>query len=214
MTETWKSIPEFPGYDVSDHGRVRSYYAVRNIGGTLEWYIAEKPQTILKTRAGHNSYLGLTLTHSSGKRYRRLVHSLVMLAFVGPRPANKMVCHRDDNPANNHLENLRYDTHAGNHKDLFRNNPRAWSRFARDEVITIRNRRATAIKILAYDGQGFWLCQKRLSKGKFKWWPDGDVVRELQARDLQVVLWNGNPAKATMAPMWRKLLNFPEAKKS
>ena len=149
MTETWKSIPEFPGYDVSDHGRVRSYYAVRNIGGTLEWYIAEKPQTILKTRAGHNSYLGLTLTHSSGKRYRRLVHSLVMLAFVGPRPANKMVCHRDDNPANNHLENLRYDTHAGNHKDLFRNNPRAWSRFARDEVITIRNRRATGESTVA-----------------------------------------------------------------
>ena len=29
------------------------------------------------------------------------------------------------------------------------------------------NRRKTAIKILAYDGNGFWLCQKRLSTGRF-----------------------------------------------
>lgn len=27
-------------------------------------------------------------------------------------------------------------------------------------VFVFRNRRATAIKVLAYDGQGFWLCQK------------------------------------------------------
>jgi transposase len=31
-----------------------------------------------------------------------------------------------------------------------------------------RNRRRTAIKLLVYDGQGFWLCQKGLSKGKFR----------------------------------------------
>jgi len=34
-----------------------------------------------------------------------------------------------------------------------------------------RNRRATAIKILLYDANGFWLCHKRLSKGRFKHWP-------------------------------------------
>jgi transposase len=34
-------------------------------------------------------------------------------------------------------------------------------------VFCFRNRRATAIKVLAYDGQGFWLCQKRLSQGRF-----------------------------------------------
>jgi hypothetical protein len=38
-------------------------------------------------------------------------------------------------------------------------------------VFVFRNRRATAVKILVYDGQGFWLCHKRLSKGKFRWWP-------------------------------------------
>lgn len=34
-----------------------------------------------------------------------------------------------------------------------------------------RNRRRTAIKVLLYDGTGFWLCHKRLSKGQFNQWP-------------------------------------------
>jgi len=72
-------------------------------------------------------------------------------------------------------------------------------------VFVFRNRRGTAIKLLAYDGQGSWLCQKRLSKGRFRWWPGGDLARELQARDLQVVLWNGDPSRAKMGPLWRPL---------
>jgi len=80
-------------------------------------------------------------------------------------------------------------------------------------VFVFRNRRATAVKILVYDGQGFWLCQKRLSKGKFRWWPvrgagggsGPELTRELQARDLQVVLWNGDPSRAKMGPLWRAL---------
>jgi len=39
-------------------------------------------------------------------------------------------------------------------------------------VFVFRNRRATAIKVLIYGGQGFWLCQKRLSKGRFQWRPE------------------------------------------
>ena|SRR3990167_2142138 len=35
-----------------------------------------------------------------------------------------------------------------------------------------RNKRRTAIKVLLYDGTGFWLCHKRLSKGQFKHWPN------------------------------------------
>jgi transposase len=34
-----------------------------------------------------------------------------------------------------------------------------------------RNKQHTAIKILLYDGGGFWLCHKRLSRGRFKQWP-------------------------------------------
>ena len=69
-----------------------------------------------------------------------------------------------------------------------------------------RNRRSTAIKVLVYDGDGFWLCQKRLSRGSFQWWPqalDGQPQRELAARELQLMLWNGDPQKAALKPLWR-----------
>ena len=81
-------------------------------------------------------------------------------------------------------------------------------------VFVFRNRRATAMKILVYDGQGFWLCQKRLSRGRFRWWPGGDVIRELQARDLQVVLWNGDPSRAKMGPLWKALGSGGRVEKS
>jgi transposase len=40
-------------------------------------------------------------------------------------------------------------------------------------VFLFRNRRRTAVKMLFYDGQGFWLCLKRLSTGRFGWWGEG-----------------------------------------
>ena len=77
-------------------------------------------------------------------------------------------------------------------------------------VFVYHNRRGTAIKILAYDGQGFWLCHKRLSQGRFRWWPKGKGNSgscRLDARQLQLLLWNGNPAEAKTAPMWRPLVS-------
>ena len=38
-------------------------------------------------------------------------------------------------------------------------------------LFLFRNRALTCLKVLVYDGQGFWLCTKRLSKGRFSWWP-------------------------------------------
>ncbi len=74
-------------------------------------------------------------------------------------------------------------------------------------VFVFRNRRATAIKVLTYDGSGFWLCQKRLSKGTFQWWPDesNGLVSVLAVHELQLLLWNGNPRYARVAPAWKKI---------
>jgi transposase len=71
-------------------------------------------------------------------------------------------------------------------------------------VFVFRNRRGTAVKILVHDQQGFWLCQKRLSAGRFKWWPAtaAKVVQELEARELQLALWNGDPSRAALQPLW------------
>ena len=72
-------------------------------------------------------------------------------------------------------------------------------------LFVFRNRRATAVKALVYDGQGFWLCQKRLSAARFRWWPAGGTgaARTLEAHQLQVLLSAGNPEATQAAPAWR-----------
>jgi len=73
-------------------------------------------------------------------------------------------------------------------------------------VFVFRNRRGTSVKLLCYDGQGFWLCQKRLSQGRLTWWPTTrQASRTLSPRELQVLLWNGNPELAGMAEDWRRV---------
>jgi transposase len=74
-------------------------------------------------------------------------------------------------------------------------------------VFVFRNRRATALKVLVYDGQGFWLCQKRLSAGRFRWWPADPTApgTALEAHHLQVLLAAGNPWAAQVAPLWRRV---------
>jgi transposase len=90
-------------------------------------------------------------------------------------------------------------------KDVLKHDPfNGW-------VFVFRNRSATAMKILVYDGQGFWLCHKRLSNGRFRWWPGGKNAadqaspgaRTLAAHQLQVLLAAGDPEATQAAPVWR-----------
>jgi transposase len=69
-----------------------------------------------------------------------------------------------------------------------------------------RNRAGTPLQILCSDGQGSWLCPKRLSQGRFTWWPTTqDASVRLSARALAIVRWNGHPQQAGMADDWRQL---------
>lgn len=77
-------------------------------------------------------------------------------------------------------------------------------------VFVFRNRRGTALKALVYDGQGFWLCHKRLSEGRFRWWPTSasdspSPAKSLAAHQLQVLFSAGNPDRTSAAPDWRPL---------
>jgi transposase len=72
-------------------------------------------------------------------------------------------------------------------------------------LFIFRTRRGTAIRLLQYDGQGFWLATKRLSKGRFKWWPTGsEPVRSLLAHQAQLLLAAANP-DADAPPVWRQV---------
>jgi transposase len=71
-------------------------------------------------------------------------------------------------------------------------------------VFVFRNRKGTALKLLTYDGQGFWLCHKRLSQGRFPWWPSAGEggAQRLAAHQLSVLLSVGNPTRTGAAADW------------
>ena len=97
----FKPIPGFEEYyTVSDTGEV---YSLRY-------------NRILKTTKSGNGYRKVTL-YKDDKRHERTVQSLVLLAFVGPKPPGQVILHADDDRTNNCLSNLSYDTQRKNLHD-------------------------------------------------------------------------------------------------
>lgn len=114
--ETWRPIPGYEGrYEVSDAGRVRSFVAP-GTGG-----LRDVPR-IMRPASRPTGHAVLTLHDGRGGRQASAqVHALVLLAFVGPRPAGMLVLHGNDDPGDNRLANLRYGTPAENAADMMRN---------------------------------------------------------------------------------------------
>lgn len=72
-------------------------------------------------------------------------------------------------------------------------------------VFVFLNRSRTTLKILVFDGQGFWLAQKRLSVGRFRHWPSGSgPAQTLEVHQVQVLLAAGDPS-VPGAPTWRRV---------
>jgi hypothetical protein len=106
--ETWKSVPDWERYDVSDLGRIRS-------GGPSGKIL--KPYRMEKT-----GKLQITLC-KDGKPKKFYVDRLVLMAHVGLPPENMESCHfPDPNPSNCRLSNLRWDTKSENSIDKSRLN--------------------------------------------------------------------------------------------
>jgi len=72
-------------------------------------------------------------------------------------------------------------------------------------LFVFRNRTGTGLKLLLYDGQGFWLMYKRFSRDGLCWWPrnEHEVVQRLRAFELAVVLSGGDPSRARGVDDWR-----------
>ena len=107
--EVWKAIPDFPGYEVSDHGRVRSYWH-RGVRGPTQAFATIRKQYL------RGRYLFVPLQQNTVARTQD-VHRLVLLAFRGSCPTGMEACHNDGNRFNNHLSNLRWDTPLNNTAD-------------------------------------------------------------------------------------------------
>ena len=118
MTEEYRPYPPAPdAYLVSESGKIFALprIAPRPKGGDMR--VGNRH---LKASTDRGGYLYYKL-FVRGKWRRVTAHGAVMEAFVGPRPDGAMVCHWDDNPANNHVSNLRYGTASDNMMDRVRN---------------------------------------------------------------------------------------------
>lgn len=104
--EEWRALPDLSDYEVSSYGRVRilarrSTSRPRILGGSVG-----------KRTKGYRS---VTIT-GDGRQTQISVHTLVALAFLGPRPDGHEVNHIDGDKLNNRIENLEYVTHAENNR--------------------------------------------------------------------------------------------------
>lgn len=117
--EKWKDVDEFPGYQVSNHGRVRSFYKGNGYGGGFSYDLNNSPRLLNTTKVGPGGHLRVFL-YKDKKRTPILVHRLVAGAFV-PNPNNHpVVRHVNDDPTDNHAKNLKWGTQRDNVHDCMR----------------------------------------------------------------------------------------------
>ena len=117
--EIWKPIPSLEGlYEVSSAGRVRSVDREVDgfsFNGGRAIKIRRKSHLLTQgTRGRGYRYVCLS---ANGKSWKESIQKLVLTAFVGPRPDGMHACHNNGNPADNRIENLRWDTPTANQYD-------------------------------------------------------------------------------------------------
>lgn len=130
-TENWRPVVGYEGlYEVSDLGRVRN-----RTGRVL--------------RAQYSD--GYRVIHPSKncKRSVRGVHTLVLEAFVSPRPAGRYACHRNDERADNRLTNLKWGTPRENQEDARRNGKARVRKLTRQNVKQIRAMRRDGFSVIS-----------------------------------------------------------------
>lgn len=125
MSERWKDIVGFEGYQVSDQGRVRSFWRKKHKahGYGTERVLTDTP-VIMSTSDDGNGYLKLVLTdRSTGRRVCRKVHRLVAEAFIPHSEENDTVDHILSGPngkLDNSVSNLRWIPHSENIRKAYR----------------------------------------------------------------------------------------------
>ena len=151
MEEEWKPIPGYEGYEVSNHGRVRSLDRTihrkdgrtRRLNGKL-----------LKPAKNKGGYLTVGLW-KDGKEKKKLIHRLVLEAFIGERPEGMETLHADGAPSNNKVNNLRWGTSRDNKADMVRHGRHRNARkdhCKRGHELTVKNRTRS------HQGAGRRLC--------------------------------------------------------
>lgn len=187
--ELWCSLEflGFPGYDVSDEGRVRSYRIATPPAGQ----IADSPQRILST-GNASGYPGVILYDKKGTRHFKTVHTLVAAAFINLRQNSLFVLHRDGNPCNNNVENLYYGTQKDNSADTVRHGMWAHgeshgcAKLTKDDIVKIREVYAQGILKQTQIAELFGIGQTQVSHivtGKQWATAGGPIIKRMMVRD-------------------------------
>lgn len=155
----YRDITGHPGYRVGDDGTVWRHYA-----GSPDRPNRRPPRwKQLRPKSQYSGHKSVSLAAAGGPVYRR-VHRLVLEAFVGPCPPGMECCHNDGDPANNRLQNLRWDTRKANRADQLAHGTRVrgesipWSRLTAAAVAEIRRLRVA--------GRGYAWLASRFGVGK------------------------------------------------
>jgi hypothetical protein len=116
MTELWRDIPGYEGrYQASNLGRIRSLD--RRVPCAHGATRLMRGRVLKPAGSKYDPHLSVVLGHG---RAGSLVHKLVALAFLGPRPDGQEVRHLDGDPLNNRADNLAYGTRTENLLDIYR----------------------------------------------------------------------------------------------
>lgn len=107
----FKPIPGFEGYRINCYGEVESCHNSR--GRLVEQWHTLKPSL----GGGVKRDRLFVVLRKSGRSFNRYIHTLVLITFGGDRPEGTEACHCDGNALNNHISNLRWDSHTENIRD-------------------------------------------------------------------------------------------------
>ncbi|MEA4972347.1 MAG: NUMOD4 motif-containing HNH endonuclease [Candidatus Metalachnospira sp.] len=138
MNEIWKDIPGYEGeYQASNFGRIKS---LERKVQSVQWsthrpFMRTVPEKILKPgRFCKTGHVSVVLRKGSNGTP---VHQLIMRTFIGEPPNGMEVLHRNGNPQDNRLSNLRYGTRTENILDVYRQG-KAWRKLDIEDVQEIR----------------------------------------------------------------------------
>ena len=140
----YRDVVGFPGYRVGSDGTVMSCRKV-GIGMTGSW---SRINGSVWVRGGY--VMMCFKREGDGKPHRKLLHHVVLEAFAGPRPDGLFGCHNDDDPLNNDIGNLRWDTRESNYRDRDANNGTA--RGERQGLAILNDQKVLQIRELAESG--------------------------------------------------------------
>lgn len=160
----YREILRFFGYRFGDDGSVWSRWKKVSLGKGYgsKAVLTDSWTRMSVSRRDKNGHYSVNLrTGDSGVKKMCYVHRLILEAFIGPCPDGMEGCHFDDDPSNNRLTNLRWDTPKANKADAFRNGRLHFLRGQEHHASKLSDDQIREIRII-YAGGG--ATQRQLAK--------------------------------------------------